>query len=69
MYQKLEMYKTANVQPWATEVQKLEMYKFRDVQTENVQNMEIYNHVLSDVQPRATECTKIMFVETYQHGI
>ena len=43
--------------------------KFRNVQTENVQNLEMYNHVLPDVQPRATECTKKKFFETYQNGI
>ena len=37
---------------------KLEMYKFEVVQTGDVQNLKIYNHVLPDVQPRATECKK-----------
>ena len=47
---------------------KQKMYKFRDVQTGDVQNLEMYNHVLPDVQPRATECTKKEFIETYHHG-
>ena len=47
---------------------KLEMYKFEDVQTGDVQNLEMYNHVLPDVQARATGCKK-KFVETYQYGI
>ena len=41
---------------------KLEMYKFEDVQTEDVQNLEMYNHMLPNVQ-------KKKFVEIYQHGI
>ena len=36
----------------------MEMYKFGDVQTRDIQNLEMYNHVLPDVQPRTTECTK-----------
>ena len=40
---------------------KLEMYKFEDIQTGDVQNLEMYNHVLPDVQPRATECTKKVY--------
>ena len=34
------------------------MYKFGDVQTRDVQNLKMYNHVLPDAQPRATECKK-----------
>ena len=48
---------------------KLKMYKFGDIQTADVQNLEMYNQVLPDVRPRATECKTKKFIETYQHGI
>ena len=70
------MYKIRNVQNWKCtttllpDVQKLEMYKIWDVQTGDVQKLKMYKH-------SATGCTnyiesdvqKIVFVETYQHGI
>ena len=67
---KLEMYKTGNVQPRATEctenwkytnlkMYKLEMYKIWKCTTTCYR---MYNHVLPNVQ-------KKKFIETYQHGI
>ena len=44
------------------------MYKFGDVQTGDVQNLKMYNHVLPDVQPRATECTKKSFSKPINMG-
>ena len=62
---------TENVQNWKCTTtcyrmyRKLKMYKFGDVQTGEVQNLKMYNYVLPDVQPRATECKK-KIVEIYQ---
>ena len=42
---------------------KLEMDKLVDVQ-----NLKMYNHVLPDVQPRATECKKKSFSKPINMG-
>ena len=54
---------TENVQPRATECIKTE-----NVQTGDIQNLEMYNHVLPNVQPRATECTKKSFSKPINIG-
>ena len=65
---------TGNVQNWKCTTtyyrmyRKLEMYKFEDVQTGDVQNLEMYRHVLPDVQPRATECTKKILSKPFNMG-